>query len=204
MLNTLRTAVSAMLLFLTPAAVLAQAPGPNDTDHKEVVAYRLTVATMHKVMQAQRDLTDAMKKDPRFIKVEGLKAEIEKLREKDDISEADEARLEKLEEELNQAKGTGSSKNNNAQTLSQMAAAIDNVPAARAALADAGLDAREYAKFSLAAMQAGMIAGMMKSGVVKEVPKELAATVNMENVKFMQEHEAEVEAFAKLMAGKEQ
>jgi hypothetical protein len=49
-----------------------------------------------------------------------------------------------------------------------------------------------------------MIAGMMKSGVVKEVPKELAATVNMENVKFMQEHEAEVEAFARLMAGKEQ
>jgi hypothetical protein len=204
MLNTLRTAVSAVLLFLTPAAVLAQAPGPNDPDYKEVVAYRLTVATMNKVMQAQRDLADAMKEDPRFIKVEGLKAEIEKLREKDDMTEADEARLETLEEELNQAIGNDSSNNINTQTLSQMAAAINNVPAAKAALARAELDAREYAKFSLAAMQAGMIAGMMKSGVVKEVPKELAATVNMENVKFMQEHEAEVEAFARLMAGKEQ
>jgi hypothetical protein len=184
---------------MAPAAVLAQAPGSNDPDYKEVVAYRLTVATMNKVMQAQRDLADAMKEDPRFIKVEGLRAEIEKLREKDDMTKADEARLEKLEEELND-----SSNNNNPQTLSQMAAAINDVPAARAALAGAGLDAREYTKFSLAAMQAGMIAGMMKSGVVKEVPKELAATVNMENVKFMQEHEAEVEAFAKLMAGKEQ
>jgi hypothetical protein len=196
--NTLRAAVSAVLLLMAPAAVLAQAPGSNDPDYKEVVAYRLTVATMNKVMQAQRDLADAMKEDPRFIKVEGLRAEIEKLREKDDMTEADEARLEKLEEELND-----SSNNNNPQTLSQMAAAINDVPAARAALAGAGLDAREYTKFSLAAMQAGMIAGMMKSGVVKEVPKELAATVNMENVKFMQEHEAEVEAFAKLMAGKE-
>jgi hypothetical protein len=204
MLNTLRTAVSAVLLLLTPAAVIAQAPGSNDPDYKEVVAYRLTVATMNKVMQAQRNIADAMKEDPRFIKVEGLKAEIEKLREKDDMTEADEARLEKLEEEMNQAQGIDSSNDNSARTLSQMAAAINDVPAARAALAGAGLDAREYTKFSLAAMQAGTIAGMMKSGVVKEVPKELAATVNMENVKFMQEHEAEVEAFAKLMAGKEQ
>ena len=204
MLNSFRNAVSAVLVLLVPAAVLAQTPGTNDPDYKEVVAYRLTVATMNKVMQAQRELTDAMKQDPRFIKVEGLQAEIKKLREKDDMTEADEARLEKLEEELSQAKGTDSSNNNNAQTLSQMAAAINNVPAAKAALAGAGLDAREYAKFSLAAMQAGMIAGMMKSGVVKEVPKELAAAVNMENVKFMQEHEAEVEAFARLMAGKEQ
>jgi hypothetical protein len=156
------------------------------------------------VMQAQRDLADAMKADPRFIKVEGLRAEIEKLREKDDMTEADEARLEKLEEEMNQAKGIDSSNDDNPQTLSQMAAAINDVPAARAALAGAGLDAREYTKFSLTAMQAGMIAGMMKAGILKEVPKELAATVNMENVKFMQEHEAEVEAFAKLMAGKEQ
>jgi hypothetical protein len=189
---------------MAPAAVLAQAAGPNDPDYKEVVAYRLTVATMNKVMQAQRDLADAMKQDPRFIKVEGLRAEIEKLREKDDTTEADEARLEKLEEELNQAIGNDSSNNTNTQTLSQMTAAINNVPAAKAALARAELDAREYAKFSLAAMQAGIIAGMMKSGVVKEVPKELAATVNMENVEFMQEHEAEVEAFARLMAGKEQ
>ena len=204
MLNTLRAAVSAVLLLVTPAAVLAQAPGPNDPDYKEVVAYRLTVATMNKVMQAQRDLADAMKEDPRFIKVEGLKAEIEKLREKDDMTEADEARLEKLEEEMNQAKGIDSSNDNNARTLSQMAAAINDVPAARAALAGAGLDAREYTKFSLVAMQAGMIAGMMKAGVVKELPKELAGTVSMENVKFMQEHEAEVEAFAKLMAGKGQ
>ena len=46
-----------------------------------------------------------------------------------------------------------------------------------------------------------MIAGMMKSGLVKEVPKELAASVNMDNVKFVQEHEAELAAFAKAMEG---
>jgi hypothetical protein len=44
-----------------------------------------------------------------------------------------------------------------------------------------------------------MVATMMKQGLVKEVPKELAATVNMDNVKFFQEHEAEFEALTKAM-----
>ena len=44
------------------------------------------------------------------------------------------------------------------------------------------------AKFMLAYMQAGMIHGMMKSGMIKEVPKNLAAQVSMENVKFFKEH----------------
>jgi hypothetical protein len=51
----------------------------------------------------------------------------------------------------------------------------------------------------MAAFQAGMVAGMMKQGLIKEVPPEMAATVNMDNVKFVQEHEAELEAFGKTM-----
>ena len=69
----------------------------------------------------------------------------------------------------------------------------------RKALANAGISSREFAKFTLAYFQAGMVAGMMKQGLIKEVPKELAATVNMENVKFVQEHEAELAALAAAM-----
>jgi hypothetical protein len=51
----------------------------------------------------------------------------------------------------------------------------------------------------LAYLQAGMIHGMMKSGQIKEVPKSMAGSVNMDNVKFVAEHEKEFEGFAKEM-----
>ena len=89
----------------------------------------------------------------------------------------------------------------NSKTLSEMAAAIEREPLAAKALAGAGISAREYVTFVLASFQAGMVAGMMKQGLIKEIPKELAATVNMDNVKFLQEHETEMAAFAKALEG---
>jgi hypothetical protein len=203
MTRTITGNIAVLLLLWFPAAVLAQSRGTNDPDSQEVRAYRLTMATMTKVMQAARDMAEAAKKDPRFAKVESLNAEIKKLQEKDDLTEAEQTRLQKLEEDLEAAEQGSSSTNKNAETLSEMVAQIKSEPIAAAALARAGLDAREFAKFTLAALQAGMVAGMLKSGVVKQVPPDLAATVNMENVKFMQEHEAEFEAFAKAMGNKQ-
>lgn len=39
-------------------------------------------------------------------------------------------------------------------------------------------------------IQSGMIAGMRKAGLVKEIPKDVSA----ENVRFVEEHEAELKA----------
>ena len=197
MLNTLKIAVTLLVLTL-PAAARAQLPGTNDPDYKELVAYRLTIPTLNKVVQATKTLAESARKDPRFQKMQALGAEIKKLEAKEERSEADETRLEQLKEELEKSQQSVMT-SEDTKTLSQMAAAINREPLFKNALASAGLDAREYAKFSLAYFQAAMVAGMMKSGMIKEVPKEMAAAVNMENVKFVQEHEAEMAAFAKAM-----
>jgi hypothetical protein len=198
MLKSLAPTLGLFAFVLIPAAAHSQGIGANDPDRKEVVAYRLTVPALNKVTQAAKNLAEATRTDPRFVKLAALKAEIEKLQEKDELTDAEVSRLDKLRAEAEQAE----EKLNvaaNANTLSDMAAAIEKEPLARNALADAGISAREFATFALASFQAGMVATMMKQGLVKEVPKELAATVNMDNVKFFQEHEAEFEALTKAM-----
>jgi hypothetical protein len=198
MLNfTIRLAACAFVLI--PSLAVAQVPGTNDPDFKEVVAYTLTLPALQKVMQATTNMAEAAKNDPRYQKQAALKAEIEKLEQKDERTEAEDARLEKLHADIEQLEQSSNPTDNNSQTLSQMAAAIEREPLAAKALASAGISAREYAKFMLAYFQAGMVAGMMKQGLVKEVPKDLASSINMENVKFVQEHEGELQAFAETM-----
>jgi hypothetical protein len=52
---------------------------------------------------------------------------------------------------------------------------------------------REYAKFWLAFIQAAFAHGFKKSGMLKELPPD----VNPENVRFIDEHAAEIEAMQK-------
>jgi hypothetical protein len=83
------------------------------------------------------------------------------------------------------------------QATRKMAEAIKNDPRFKRQQAlEAELDKLEAKEEPT---EAAMIHGMMKSGLVEEVPKELAASVNMENVKFVAEHEKELEAFGKEM-----
>ena len=198
MVNTLNIRLALCAVVLIPAAAVAQVPGSDDPDFKEIVAYRLTLPALQKVMQATTNMAEAAKNDPRYKQQAALEAEIKKLEDKDELTDADEARLEKLRSDLEQLETTRNPAANN-QTLSQMAAAIEREPLAAKALASAGISAREYTKFILASFQAGMVAGMMKQGLIKEVPKDLAATINMDNVKFVQDHAAELEAFANAM-----
>jgi hypothetical protein len=67
-----------------------------------------------------------------------------------------------------------------------------------AALNAAGLAPREYSKYMLASMMAGMVAGFQKSGMLKELPANLKE-VHPDNVKFMIDHEAELTAMQKEM-----
>ena len=198
MFKTVITILPAVVLLCLPATTQAQMPGADHPDAKELAAYKITVPTLNKIVQATRNLVEAIKSDPRYLKEQSLEAEIKKLREKEEPSEADLAKLEKLQADLDELE-EGVFGANDAKTLSDMAARIQKEPIMAKALASAGLDAREYAKFTLAYFQAAMVAGMMKAGLVKEVPKEMAASLNMDNVKFVQEHEAELAAFAKAM-----
>jgi hypothetical protein len=187
-----------LLLFCTTPLAAQTVPGTDDPDYKEILAYRLTVPAMQRMAQAARNLAAAARTDPRFKRQQAIEAEIEKLRSKEEPSEADQARIEKLEAELEQLEESVFSAENT-KTLSDMAAAFKKEPIVAKAFADAGVEPREFATFMLAYFQAGMIHGMMKSGHLKEVPKNMAGSVNMDNVKFVAEHEKEFEAFAKEM-----
>jgi hypothetical protein len=61
----------------------------------------------------------------------------------------------------------------------------------------AGMAPREYATFMMAMLQASMVAGFKKSGMLKEIPKDVSA----ENVKFIEEHQKELEALQKEFQG---
>lgn len=198
--RTFSVAVAVALVLAFASSAAAQGvPGTDDPDYKEILAYRLTLPTVQKMGQATRNMAEAIKNDPRFKRQQALEAEIEKLDAKSDLTEADQARLDKLEQELEELENSSALGADSKDTLSDMAAAIKKEPAIAKALTDAGVDAREYATFMLAYFQAAMVHGMMKSGMVKDIPKELAAAVNMENVKFVAQHEKEFEAFAKEM-----
>ena len=203
MFKVFRVVVGMSMGLLVAVPALAQLPGANDPDAKELAAYQLTVPALNKVLQATKNLAQTAKNDPRFKKQAALKAEMKKLEEKEEPTETDQARIEQLREEIDKLERSVFPRDNN-QTLSQMAAAIEKEPLFAQALASAGLTAREYAKFLFAYMTAGMVAGMMEQGVIKEVPKELASSVNLENIKFFKEHKAELQAFQEAMKSLEQ
>lgn len=189
----MRTTLCVVIAALVSAAP-ALAQGQTDPDAQEIASYRLSMDTVNKVAAATRVMAAEMKKDPRFQEVAKVDAEIKALEKKEETTEAEDAKLEELKgrrEELSE-KLAGLSMGN-AESLSAMEAQIRKVPPLMAGLQSASLTPREYAKFMLAALQAGMVAGLKKQGLVKEVPKQVSA----ENVAFMEAHEADFKALQK-------
>jgi hypothetical protein len=157
-------------------------------DMKELAAYTLTVDTLNKVDRAMRAALPTLKNDPKRQESAKLQAELKKLQEKDDLTDADQKRVEELGTRLAALESDDDVMNmSNAQTISQMAANVDKFPPMVAALRAQGLTSRDLAKFMFAVLQAGMTAGLQKSGNLKEIP----AGTNPANVKFMIEHEAD-------------
>ena len=199
----IRTAFIASMIVSLVSAPSAQTAGFSAADSKELASYRLTMETTKKVYALMRSVAKEMASDPKAQALQKTKTEIEALSKKDELTDAESARLEKLqmqaeqqEEELEQA--AGGLNLNTAQNLNEMEAAIKANPRFMAALSGAGLTARDYSKYILASLMAGMVAGFQKSGMLKELPKELKE-VNPENVKFMFDHEAELAAMRKEM-----
>lgn len=177
----------------TPLSQSAASKAQTDADMKELASYTLTMETLNKVDRAMRAAFVEMKKDPKV--AEGLKieAEIAALEKKDELTEAEEKRREELERRLEALGDNDPTNMSDAQTIGQMAAKVEKIAPMMAGLRSAGLTAREYAKFTMAVLQAGLTAGLQKSGVLKEMP----AGTNPANVKFMLDHEAD---FQKMQA----
>jgi hypothetical protein len=175
------------------AAAKAQA----DADMKELASYTLTVDTLNKVDRAMQRINTEMKKDPRFIESAKLEAELKTLSDKEEPTEADDKRKEAIEARLDALKDNGMNMGD-AQSLSSMAAKIQSFPLFANALRAEGLAPREYSKFMLALLQAGLAAGMQKAGLLKTTPE----GTNPANIKWVMEHEAELQKMQKTWEAK--
>jgi hypothetical protein len=169
-------------------------------DEKELAAYTLTMPTVRKMAAATKALAQEMARDPKIMERDKLKARLEALQEKDELTDAEAAeierlaeRLEALEEEIDKADIS----DDNA-TLADMEATLKKHPGATRALAAEGLTAREYARCMMALLQAAMIEGFSQG---KADLTDLPPGVNPANVRFVRENRVELEAIQKEMAG---
>jgi DNA repair exonuclease SbcCD ATPase subunit len=212
MLRVLR--VLPVCLLAATAAVPVAAQGTLSADEKELAAYTITMPTLNKVAAVMRAAAQEAAKDPKYQQLakletqeDDLQAQIEKLEAKEELTKADEAKLESLNEQLDKlraqkeqleaaAESDDDKSMNNAKTLTEMEQGIAKTPLARV-LAREGLSPREFSKFILSMLQAGMVHAFSKGKV--DYAK-LPAGVNPENVKFVAEHQAELEALQKEFA----
>lgn len=182
-----RICALAVAVCLIGGTAAAGQKSPFDADLRELSTYTLTMDTLNKVDRAVRAMMVEMKKDPRFIEEQKLEAELEALRKKDETTEADDRRMEEIQAKLDALESTNDSLNmSDANTIDEMAARLQKLPFAVNALKREGLTPRDYSKFLLASVQAGLAAAVQKMGA-----KEIPAGTNPANVKFMIEHEAD-------------
>lgn len=198
--------------FLLAIVVTATSSAPllaqSKADEKELASYTLTLPTLKKVSAAMKAMSQEMMADPRVQQlmkfdeqIEQLQKQLEPLELKDEPTDADNAKMdslneqiEKLRERKEQAEEAmqGTAPNmNNAQSLDDMERGIAAFAPMARALKREGLSPREYSKFLLAMLQAGMIHGFSQGKVDYS---KLPPGVNPENVKFIAAHKAELDA----------
>jgi hypothetical protein len=78
-------------------------------------------------------------------------------------------------------------------TIAQMARQASGIRPFADALRQAGMTPREYAVWTMAYLEAAMVVMSKKMGMANEIPK----NANLANVKFVEEHMAEIEAIQK-------
>jgi hypothetical protein len=164
---------------------------PAAADSKEIASYQLTSDALTKVMNINRALVQQLSQDPTMQEVVKIEREVRALEEKEQPTEMDEKRLEELRarrEELEDSVDNPLS--GDAKSLSEMEERIRKYPPLMQALQKEGMTPRDYAKFWLAFVQAAFVQGFKKSGMLKDLP----ADVSPENVAFIENHAAEIEA----------
>jgi hypothetical protein len=180
---------------LLPVLLFAPLAGAQtDGDKRELRGYRLTMAGVRQVDAATQAMAAEMKKDPKYLEYLKLETEISALEKEGAPTEADDARLEQLRESRDALEASVGPRLEEAKTLSEWEAAIRQYPPMARGLRAAGMSPRDYAKFMLSMLGAGTVAGFKKAGLVNGMPKEVEAVVSAENVKFVEEHAAELTA----------
>src|SRR5690606_33594827 len=114
-------------------------------------------------------LAAEMQKDPEFRKLRTLRREYERLSSKDELTEAEESRLEELEAELEAMEESADERSplpdlDDATSLDELAEQIANEPMLAAAVAQAGMKPREFATAQLAFFNTMIAYAFVKEG----------------------------------------
>ena len=172
-------------------------------DEKALATYKLTMPNVKKAMAVVQSFMEEAAKDPKVQEQQKLKKQIETLQAKDELTDAEQEQLDKLRERLETLENADDDKDDgllsNAQTIDSMEAAMKKHPAGAAALAKAGMSAREYSLTMMAMLQAALVEGMSQG---KADLKNLPPGVNADNILFVREHKAELEAMQKALEAK--
>ena len=188
-----RVTTTAIVALSAIVGIGAQVRSEEDADRQELEQYRLTTDTLKKVEVAVLAAANAMKNDPIVQAWQDAKREAETLQKKYELTAAEARRLQQLQAII---ESEPFDVNVNAETLTEMAAQLAKIHPLASALKDAGLTPREYAKFMFAMSLAGMAHGFQKAAGTN---RPLVPGVPTENVKFVAEHEAELERLGKLI-----
>jgi hypothetical protein len=185
--------LATLIASVLPSLVLAQA-STSDADTREVLAYRLTMPKLKQLNVTMADLQRQRDADPAYQQLQQKNKELAALGEKDELTDADQDRMARLEAEIEELEQADEMPEDQDQSLSAMAERMASDPRTSAALKKAGLAPREAATMSLALFQAAFTVGMLDTGTITSIPKEVSA----ENVKFYQANRAEIEALTAL------
>ena len=190
-----RTPLALTILLVSLASVPAAAQAAADADTREVQAYRLTLPKLKQLNAAMADLRRQREADPAYQQVLKKKQELAVLSEKEAPTDSDQERMDQLEAELREAEETEDApEDTEDKSLTAMAQRMAADPRIAGALKRAGLAPREAATMQLAFIQVAFAVGLLESGTIKEMPKD----VNPENVKFLQANRAEIKALTAL------
>ena len=190
-----RTPLAFTILLVSLASVPAAAQAAADADTREVQAYRLTLPKLKQLNAAMADLRRQRDADPAYQQVLKKKKELAELSEKEAPTDSDQERMDRLEAEIREAEeAEDAPEDSKDQSLTAMAQRMAADPRIAGALKRAGLAPREAATMQLAFIQVAFTVGLLESGTIKEMPKD----VNPENVTFLQANRAEIKALTAL------
>lgn len=200
MKRTMAVVIALAALTAPAGAQRRTSSAADDADTKEIGAYRLTEPVLQKILVATRAMGDAMQNDPKYREYMTAEKELKALKQKDETTPADDKRIEALEQKIEafEKSAESSGGGGDAQSLADMERKIAAMPHMSDALRTAGLTPREFALFEMCALQAGIVAGMQKSG---QTLSQLPAGIQPANVQFMKDHEKQFEALRTAMQG---
>jgi hypothetical protein len=195
--NRLATVLSitALLLFCPIVASAQASRAAADPDMKELAAYTLTMDTLNRIDRANRLMVANLQKDPKYAERIALGKELDALNKKDEPTDAENKRIEQIQARIDQLDAADDQDDDDDgpdQTLSDMERKIAGIAPLAAALKAEGVSPREYAKFTMAMLQAGFAAAGQQMAEKMGKTFQLPAGVNPANVKFVHDHEADI------------